>query len=166
MGSSGIDLVEEIRMDTDATMNDFLVNIFNDLMDIEEKCLITGEFMNISGNDMHIIHAIGIDDPKRMSEIAGKMNVTTGTLTKAIEALEQKKYVVRSRSDKDKRVVKVSLTDAGVRAYEHHARFHSNMIRDVKETLTEEETKLLIVTLGKLVEFFHGKYESYIKNKK
>lgn len=153
-------------MNTDATMNDFLVNIFNDLMDIEEKCLITGEFMNISGNDMHIIEAIGTDEPKRMSEVANKMNVTTGTLTKAIEALEQKEYVVRSRNDKDKRVVRVSLTEAGVRAFEHHARFHANMIHDVKETLTEEETEILTVTLGKLVKFFHGKYESYIEKKK
>lgn len=153
-------------MNADATMNDFLVNIFNDLMNIEEKCLITGEFMNISGNDMHIIEAIGVDEPKRMTEVANKMNVTTGTLTKAIEALEQKQYVVRTRNDKDKRVVRVSLTEAGVRAYEHHGRFHSNMIHDVKETLTEEETEILVVTLGKLAKFFHGKYESYIERKK
>lgn len=153
-------------MNTDKTLNDVLVKLFNDLMEIEEKCLITGEFMNISNNDMHIIEAIGLDKPKSMSQIAKKMNITTGTLTKAIEALEQKKYVVRSRNDKDKRVVLVSLTDAGVRAYEHHARFHSNMIRDVKEGLNEEETRILITTLGKLVKFFQEKYAPYIKNKK
>ena len=47
-------------MNADKTLNDILVKLFNDLMEIEEKCLISGEFMNISGNDMHIIEAIGL----------------------------------------------------------------------------------------------------------
>lgn len=153
-------------MDADKTMNDLLVKLFNDLMEIEEKCLITGEFMNISGNDMHIIEAIGEEEPKRMSQIAKKLNITTGTLTKAIEALEQKKYVVRTRNDKDKRVVRVSLTDSGMRAYEHHARFHENMIRDAKADLTDVEMAILVATLGKLVKFFQDKYEPYIKGKR
>lgn len=154
------------QMDADKTLNDILVKIFNDLMEIEEKCLISGEFMNISGNDMHIIEAIGLEEPKRMSEVAAEMNVTTGTLTKAIEALEQKQYVVRSRSDQDKRVVKVSLTEAGVRAYEHHARFHANMINDIKESMSEEEMEILIGALSKLVKFYQHKYRSYLKNKR
>ena len=41
-------------MNADKTLNDILVKLFNDLMEIEEKCLISGEFMNISGNDMQI----------------------------------------------------------------------------------------------------------------
>ena len=59
-------------MNADKTLNDILVKLFNDLMEIEEKCLISGEFMNISGNDMHIIEAIGLDEPKRMSEVAAQ----------------------------------------------------------------------------------------------
>lgn len=153
-------------MDADKTLNDILVKIFNDLMEIEEKCLINGEFMNISSNDMHIIEAIGIEEPKKMTQIARAMNVTTGTLTKAVEALEQKAYIVRNRSQKDRRVVMVSLTEQGERAYWHHARFHENMIHDIKEELSDEETAILIATLGKLVKFFQQKYEPYLKNKK
>lgn len=154
------------QMDADKTLNDILVNLFNDLMEIEEKCLISGEFMNISGNDMHIIEAIGREEPRRMSEVAAKMNVTTGTLTKAVEALEQKHYVVRSRSARDKRVVQVVLTEAGVRAYEHHARFHSNMISDIKESMSEEEMEVLIGALSKLVQFFRHKYRAYLEDKR
>lgn len=65
-------------MDTDKTLNDILVNLFNDLMDIEDKCLITGEFRNISNNDMHVIEAIGIEEPRNMSEVARRLNITTG----------------------------------------------------------------------------------------
>ena len=153
-------------MDAYRTINDTLVNLFNEIWELEEKAIITEEYKDITNNDMHIIEAIGLDEPKRMSEVAARMNVTTGTLTKAVEALEQKGYVNRCRNDRDKRVVRVSLTDSGVRAYEHHARFHSNMIHDIKESLSDQESEILIGTLGKLVKFFQKKYEPYLKNKK
>lgn len=149
-------------MNEDKTINDALVMVFNELMDIEAKCLISGEFTNISGNDMHIIDAIGMDEPKSMTQVAKIMNVTTGTLSKAVDALVRKKYVKRQRSEEDKRVVLLSLTDSGRRAYEHHARFHNNMIQDLKNGLNEDETKMLIQTLGKLITFFREKYKAYI----
>ena len=156
----------ERLMTTFEKINDVLVHLFQEIWELEEKAIITEEFKDITNNDMHIIEAIGLDEPKRMSEVAARMNVTTGTLTKAVEALEQKGYVNRCRNDRDKRVVRVSLTDSGVRAYEHHARFHSNMIHDIKESLSDQESEILIGTLGKLVKFFQKKYEPYLKNKK
>lgn len=149
-------------MDEDKTINDALVMVFNELMDIESKCLISGEFTDISSNDMHIIDAIGVEEPKSMSQVAKIMNVTTGTLSKTMDALVRKKYVLRQRSEEDKRVVLLSLTESGVRAYEHHARFHNNMIQDLKNGLTEDETKMLIQTLGKLISFFREKYKRYM----
>ena len=41
-------------------INDVLVNLFNEILDLEERALITGEYKNISVNDMHIINAVGI----------------------------------------------------------------------------------------------------------
>ena len=34
-------------------INDVLVNLFNEILDLEERALITGEYKNISVNDMH-----------------------------------------------------------------------------------------------------------------
>ena len=52
------------------TFNEVLVKLFNDIMHIEEKAIITEEFKDISNNDMHIIEAIGITEPKNMSQVA------------------------------------------------------------------------------------------------
>lgn len=41
-------------------LNDLLVMLFNEILDVEQKALITGIFKEISINDMHIIDAIGI----------------------------------------------------------------------------------------------------------
>ena len=48
-------------MDQYQTINDVLVRLFNEIMDREEKAIITEEFKDISNNDMHIIEAIGIE---------------------------------------------------------------------------------------------------------
>ena len=52
-------------MTADETLNELLVCLFKDLTEIEGRCLITDEFSDISINDMHIIEAIGVDEPKR-----------------------------------------------------------------------------------------------------
>lgn len=145
-------------MTTDETLNELLVRLFKDIMEIEGRCLITDEFKDISYNDFHIIEAIGIQEPKSMSATAKLMHVTTGTLTKAMDALTDKGYVVRERSRQDKRVVWVSLTEKGKLAYAHHEDFHRKMIANTKGQLTEQETPILIYALAKLADYFRMAY--------
>jgi len=141
-------------VDAYGTINEVLVKLFNDVMTIEEKAIITGKFTDISNNDMHIIEAIGIDEPKNMSTIAKLLSVTVGTLTIAINSLVKKGYVDRVRSEKDRRVVYISLTDKGLKAYEHHREFHNKMVEAVLSDLEEDELPVLMKFLGNLVEFF------------
>ncbi len=153
-------------MSVDETLNELLVRMFKDLMGIEERCLITGDYKDISNNDMHIIEAVGLEEPKSMSAIAKLMSVTTGTLTRAMDALAEKGYVVRSRSEADKRVVRVSLTERGRKAYYHHEQFHRNMIEHIKKGMNEQETSVLICTLAKLADYFQELYNSQPENVK
>ena len=145
-------------MSVDETLNMILVKLFKNLMEIEEKCLITEEFSDISSNDMHIIEAIGVEEPKKSSEVANAMSVTMGTLTQAIDNLNKKGYVIRVRSEDDKRVVKLSLTDKGKRAYYHHEQFHRQMIEHTKDGLNDKELKVLIYSLAKLGDYFQNVY--------
>ena len=92
-------------MNTDETLNEFLVHTFHNLMGIEGKYLINEEFSDMKNNDMHIVEAIGIGEAKRSSAVAKLMSVTTGTLTRAVDGLVEHGYVTGRRSDKDKRVV-------------------------------------------------------------
>ena len=135
-------------------LNDLLVMLFNEILDVEQKALITGIFKEISINDMHIIDAIGIGEPKNMSTVAGEMAVTVGTLTTAINNLVKKGYVSRVRSEQDKRVVLLSLKDKGLSAYEKHAAFHQKMVSTVMEGLDGQEMEVLAHALEKLRGYF------------
>lgn len=139
---------------TNRTLNELLVNLFNEVLDAEEKAVITEEFKDISNNDMHIIEAIGIDEPRSMSVIAKKRDITVGTLTTNMNSLEDKGYIVRERSKTDKRVVLVSLTEKGKKAFFHHRDYHKHMIQSIVRDLDEDEMKVLIKCLQSLEKFF------------
>ena len=145
-------------MTLEETLNELLVKLFKDILEIEAKSLITEEFKDITYNDMHIIEAVGVDEPRNMKTVAKLMSVTTGTLTKAMDALCDKGYVVRERSTKDKRVIKLRLTDKGKSAYYHHEQFHRQMIKNIASEMTEQETEILIYAFAKLVDYFHLNY--------
>jgi len=145
-------------MTADQTLNELLVRIFKDIMEIEGRCLIRGEFGDMTYNDFHVIEAIGLQEPKSMKTVAKLMDVTTGTLTKAMDGLTDKGYVIRERSKQDKRVVWVYLTEKGKEAYRHHEEFHRDMIQSVKGELNDQETTVLIYALAKLIDYFKEKY--------
>ena len=54
------------------TINDILVNLFNEIWKLEEDAIITDEFKDITNNDMHIIEAIGLTGENTMSMVAKK----------------------------------------------------------------------------------------------
>lgn len=140
------------------TLHEVLVKLFNEIIEIEEKAIITGEFRDISNNDMHIIEAIGLGEARSMSAVAKDLSVTVGTLTTAINNLVKKDYVRRVRSEKDRRVVLISLKEKGEKAFHHHKQFHEDMIRATLEGLDQEQTQVLIRALTNLSVFFH-RYE-------
>lgn len=142
------------EMDLYESMNEFLVGIFREIMDIEEKAIITSEFKDLTNNDMHIIDAVGIKEEKNMSAVAKSLSVTTGTLTIAMNSLVKKGYVERVRSEEDRRVVLLSLSEKGKKAYEHHKIFHENMIKATVDKLTETEKQILAKALVNLKSYF------------
>ena len=135
-------------------VNDVLVNLFQEILVLEERGIITGEFTNISVNDMHIIDKIGPGEGKNMSTIAKEHGVTVGSLTTSMNSLVKKEYVIRERSEQDRRVVTIRLSEKGLRAYEHHRNFHMKMTSAALAILKEEDIPKVTKVLVGLEKFF------------
>lgn len=146
-------------MQTYEVINDVLVNLFNEIWKKEGEAIITQEFKDISNNDMHIIEAVGMGAGNRMSSIAKKLDITVGSLTTAMDSLVKKNYVMRERSNRDRRVVNIRLTQKGERAFLHHQEYHHKMTEAVIKSLREDEIEVLLKTLKSLAEFFRN-YET------
>ena len=141
-------------MDIYESLNSILVTLFNDIMNIEEKALITDEFSDITVTDMHIIEAIGIKEPRTMGTISKALGVTMGTLTEGINGLLKKGYVKTTRSEEDRRLEYASLKTKGNAAYTHHMKFHQDMIKHITDDLSEDEAAVLIKTFTRLEDYF------------
>ena len=135
-------------------INDVLVHLFNEVWQLEKSALTAGEFKDLTYNDMHIIEAVGLGDGNNMSTIAKKLGITVGSLTTSMNSLVNKKYAIRHRSEEDRRIVNIQLTEKGEKAYHHHANFHKKMVEAVVETLDEEEIPVLTKALDNLYQFF------------
>ena len=105
---------------------------------------------------MHIIEAIGLSGESTMSAVAKKLKITAGSLTTAVNALVRKSYVKRERSEEDRRVVYIALTEKGERAYHHHEQFHRQMTNAVIEKLDDEEITVLVKMLKDISSFFRS----------
>lgn len=139
-------------------LNELLVETFNDILEIEQKALKEGAFSELSITEIHTIEAIGMYDPKTMTEVSKALDITVGTLTTAINNLVKKGYVERKRDEEDRRVVNIALTRKGKLAYRVHEKFHSDMVKATIDGLTKEEEGILIKSLDKLNNFFKEKY--------
>uniref|UniRef100_UPI004057CB80 MarR family winged helix-turn-helix transcriptional regulator n=1 Tax=Acetatifactor sp. TaxID=1872090 RepID=UPI004057CB80 len=141
-------------MDITSTLNEVLVKLFREITTIEEKALKIGTYKDLTVNDMHVIEAIDRGEPKNMSSVAKTLSVTTGTLTISVNGLVKKGYVSRVRSEEDRRVVLVSLTEKGVKAFIRHQRFHQDMIDSIIKDLSVDEQLILGKALQNLNQFF------------
>lgn len=143
-------------MDINSTLNEILVKLFRNINTIEEQAVKSGEYKDMTTNDMHVIEAIGMDGEKNMSTVAKSLSVTTGTLTISVNSLVKKGFVDRVRSETDRRVVLVSLTDKGKKAFKQHQKFHEDMISAVVAQLDEGEKLILQKALVDLNTFFRS----------
>ena len=139
------------------TINGFLVDVFNDVLRLEERSL-RKERTGLSLTELHVLETVQRVSEERggtMADVVAALGVTSGTLTIAVKTLEQKGYVRRERDDADRRRVIVRLTDKALPALRRHAEFHRALVTGATERLTDEELRAFTKALGSLRSFFN-----------
>ena len=93
---------------------------------------------------MHTLEILGIHESMRMKELAGRMGITTGTLTVLIDRLEAKKFVRRCPHKTDRRSIIVELTEQGTAMFTEHDRLHMHLTEDLVSSLSTEQKEVLL----------------------
>ncbi len=83
-----------------------------------------------------------------MKVVASRLDVTMATLTAAMNKLERKGFVERSRSEIDSRQVLVQLTSKGRKAFRAHESFHKKMVDSALAALTQEGRRAVCQCFG------------------
>ena len=150
---------EALEMDDNMNLvNAQLVRVFNDILTIEETELKKSSFSDLSIKEMHTIEAIGMGENKTTGEVAKALSVTVGTLTVAVNNLVKKGYVDRVRSDVDRRIVRLKLTNRGRLFFRAHQHFHKKMVEAALEDMSGEEKEALVKGLQSLHRFLKKYY--------
>ena len=107
--------------------------------------------LEMCGSDFAVLEALLHKGPLPVNEIGKKVQLTSGSITVAVDRLEAKGLVERRAHGTDRRARIVHLTKEGrklsTRAYVDHA---ADMERLASGSLTTEERKTLIRLLKKI----------------
>ena len=136
-------------------LNDLLVTTFHSILKLEESAL-EGIAQGVSLGEMHLLEAVarGKQGGRTISDIAAELNITLPSVTMAVNKLVRKGFVIKERSQEDKRVVYVLLSAEGRRAEVAHRYFHRQMVHEVTRGMSPQEEKALLKGLRKLRAFF------------
>ncbi|HSK69384.1 MAG TPA: MarR family transcriptional regulator [Candidatus Limnocylindria bacterium] len=137
-------------------LNDLLVSTFHSILKLEEESLRRMGPYRLSISEMHLLEAVarGGDCGRSVSDIARELGITLPSVTAAVNKLEGKGFVTRTRSDADKRSVIVMLAPDGRRAEASHRFFHRHMVSRVSDSLSTAERDALLKGLNNLRAFF------------
>ena len=150
--------------DREQKMADSLVSIFEKVLVAEEKSLQKDYFKNLSLAEMHTLDAIGPYGSRTMTETAQILDITVGTLTVAVDRLVKKGYVERCRDEKDRRVVRISLTREGKLAARMHGKFHKVLAKHILEPYDEQEQDMLLGLVTDVEDYLNTQVARYDNN--
>lgn len=103
---------------------------------------------------MHTLEILGTDGDLRMTELAARMGVTTGSLTVLIDRLERGGFVERKPHETDRRSIRVSLTAEGERLFHEHHKLHAQLTQEMLCVLTPEETSAFAAMIERITGCF------------
>jgi DNA-binding MarR family transcriptional regulator len=108
---------------------------------------------NLHSGHLPVLAALS-RQPFTQSELAEMMSVSGATMSNTLTALEERGWIIRERSSEDRRVVQISLAEAGAVALSETMREMEAYLERLLSELTNEERRELARGLVILREVF------------
>jgi DNA-binding MarR family transcriptional regulator len=107
--------------------------------------------LDLTSPQFYVLATIGYAGGLPFGEIGEKMMVTVSNLTGIVDRLEEKRLVIRERDAHDRRVVRVTLTDKGLKVYRNTIPLFEKSISQFFSPLNKNQQKELAALLRKLI---------------
>ena len=109
-----------------------------------------GLLVGVPKQEVFLIHALGEGGRLNMTELANRMSVALSTVTGIVDRLIAKGCVIRERTEEDRRLVFVELTEKGQTMFQQDREAQRRIGMEVLSRLSETEQEKLINLIGKL----------------
>lgn len=139
----------QLSADSEAALHLFRV-LFKANRVLEQHSLRSTETLSICPSDFYILEALLHKGPMPMGVIAGKVLLTLGSLSVAVDRLEDKGLVVRHADVHDKRTKLIHLTKSGEKLVSAHFKGHAEALTAAMSGLNTQELKKAAQLIKKL----------------
>lgn len=109
---------------------------------------------DLSGPQVQLLEALDRFGPSKVSDLADKLYVTVGAVTLLADRLHKGGYLTRERSEKDRRVVILAITEPAREVLEQAKAIRERLFEQYFGILNEEEAADLVRVLSKVTEQF------------
>jgi len=111
----------------------------------------------VSSGDHDLLYNIGVilarqQEPMMMSELSRALNVPLSSATRIVDWLVRGGYAERLPDPDDRRIVRVTLTEAGLEMYRISNDYIQQRVEGLLQNFTSDERENLVVLLGRLVD--------------
>lgn len=106
--------------------------------------------LGINETEFFLLFALDANGPLTIQEIAGKINITSGTMTYVINKLEDKAMIKRVQCEEDRRRFYVELTDAGKVFWDETIALHAKHMAEAFDHVSETEVLATIELMKKI----------------
>lgn len=96
---------------------------------------------------MHVRDGLAIT----VADLCRDLHHDSGAMTRLIDQLESRNLIERRRNSADRRVIELSLTDAGNKLLDKLIPIACDMLNDTLDGFTRDEVKLLQSLLGRML---------------
>lgn len=108
--------------------------------------------MGLGDSDFRVLEALHLNGPLPVNVIGEMIDLTTGSITTAVDRMEARWLVARRNHPEDRRIRLVELTAKGRRLIEKASAQYSADMEDAASSLSREERSTLIRLLKHLAE--------------
>lgn len=136
----------------DERANDFgliVRDILKQFMQLHDAAAC-GPQANLGHQDLRVVEHLGEAGAQMMRSLAEHLGVADNSMTKLVDNLEQKGLAYRMRSEIDRRVIHVELTDEGKKAYAAASYAKFLFHRALLSVLTQDEQEIMLVLFRKI----------------
>lgn len=106
--------------------------------------------LDISIPEYRMMTYLRENGPTPMAKLASSIDVSQGWITSMVDRLENKRMVTRTRSEEDRRIINIEVTEKGTKTIKKVRELHLEFVRRTLGKFTSEEQYQFKLLLDKL----------------
>lgn len=105
---------------------------------------------NLTGGEFGVLFALSCKSPRMITGLSQEFDVSVSHITHVVDQLEQKELATRKRSQSDKRIVEVHITEKGTEMVAKFSQMKREHLLRQFEPFSTEEIQALLQLFQKL----------------